>query len=169
MITPGFVVTMAGYNRRMNERLYAAASRLPDDVRRADGGAFWRSIQGTLSHLLWADRMWMSRFAGWEKPSVPLSASGTFLEAFDVMQAERTEVDAGIEVWAAAIEAEWLAGGMSWYSGGLRREVAGPRALLVTHMFNHQTHHRGQVHALLTRAGESTGDTDLWALVPGIG
>ncbi len=59
-----------------------------------------------------------------------------------------------------------LEGDLAWFSGALGRDVARPRALVVMHVFNHQTHHRGQVHALITRAGESTGDTDLPFVLP---
>ena len=65
MIGAGYVRLMAAYNAEMNSRIYAAAARLGEAERRRDRGAFWHSIQGTLSHLLWADRMWMSRLAGW--------------------------------------------------------------------------------------------------------
>jgi uncharacterized damage-inducible protein DinB len=63
MITSAYVRTMAAYNAEMNRRLYAAASRLTDETRRQQRGAFWGSIHGTLNHLLWGDTMWMSRFA----------------------------------------------------------------------------------------------------------
>jgi uncharacterized damage-inducible protein DinB len=59
-----------------------------------------------------------------------------------------------------------LAGDLVWFSGAAGREVRAPYAFTVMHLFNHQTHHRGQTHALLTRAGEKTGDTDLFLVVP---
>ena len=68
--------------------------------------------------------------------------------------------------WAAALDPQWLEGELSWRSGAKQRDVTTNKALLVIHMFNHQTHHRGQVHALLTRAGEMPADTDLWLVVP---
>ncbi|MEZ5861079.1 MAG: DinB family protein [Geminicoccaceae bacterium] len=63
--------------------------------------------------------------------------------------------------WARGLDPGWLAGELSWHSGAIGREVTRPRALLVAHLFNHQTHHRGQVHAMLTAAGAKTGPTDL--------
>ena len=63
MITPGYVRTMAQYNTEMNRRIYAAAARLTDEQRREDRGLFWKSLHGTLCHLLWGDRQWMSRAA----------------------------------------------------------------------------------------------------------
>ena len=68
LINPAYVRTMAAYNAEMNRRIYGAAERLGDDVRRQDRGAFWASIHGTLCHLLWGDQMWMARFDGWPKP-----------------------------------------------------------------------------------------------------
>ena len=66
MITPAWVRAMAAYNAEMNRRLYRAAETLADSARRAERGAFFGSIQGTLCHLLWGDTAWMSRFDGGE-------------------------------------------------------------------------------------------------------
>jgi uncharacterized damage-inducible protein DinB len=162
MITTDFVRTMAAYNTQLNAQIYAAAARLPDETRRADRGAFWRSIHGTLSHLVWGDQMWMSRFDGWDKPDVLLAESDRFVADFDVMHARRIDMDGRLQVWAAALDPAWLAGEQHWFSGATKRDICRPRSLLVAHMFNHQTHHRGQAHALLTSVGQSTGDTDLW-------
>jgi uncharacterized damage-inducible protein DinB len=63
--------------------------------------------------------------------------------------------------WADRLEAAALAGELTWFSGAIGAEVRKPRWLLVTHMFNHQTHHRGQVHCMLTQAGGRPRDTDL--------
>ncbi len=167
MISPAYVVTMATYNSEMNRRLYAAASRLSEAERRADRRAFWRSIHGTLSHLLWGDQMWMSRFAGWPKPSVVQADSATMFESWDELVATRVRADLDIEAWTAQLDAAWLADDLTWFSGSAGREMRRPRGLLVTHFFNHQTHHRGQVHAMLTAAGQRTGDTDLPQIVAG--
>ncbi len=166
MITPAWVRCMAGYNTEMNRRLYAAADALDDATRRAEGGAFFGSIHRTLCHLVWGDNMWMSRFAGWEKPEIGLAASAGWIEHWAALQAARAKADAGIEAWAAQLTAAGLEGDLSWFSGATGREMSRPRWLLVTHMFNHQTHHRGQAHALLTRAGARTGDTDLPWVAP---
>ena len=75
MITPAYIRTMAEYNAEMNRRLYGAAARLSDAERREPHGAFWGSIHGTLTHILWGDRQWMSRFDGWERPTTPIKQS----------------------------------------------------------------------------------------------
>lgn len=165
MITPAFVRTMAAYNSEMNRRLYAAADRMTEAERRADRGAFWASVHGTLCHLVWGDRTWMARFANWPKPATALRDSAGMIEDWDALRASRFEADAGIEAWAAGMDAAWLAQDQTWFSGAAQRERREPRAFLVTHFFNHQTHHRGQAHALITACGQKTGDTDLMIVV----
>jgi len=167
MITPGYVRSMAAYNAEMNRRLYAAADRLTDAERQADRGAFWSSIHGTLCHLVWGDRIWMSRFAGWPKPPVGLRDSATMIEGWGALHAARIETDSSLTEWAATVDDTWLAGDLVWFSGGAQKELRRGRAFLLVHFFNHQTHHRGQVHALLTAAGQKTGDTDVMILVNG--
>lgn len=161
MVTPEYAQTMAAYNAEMNRRVYAAAARLPDDARRAERGAFFGSIHATLSHLLWADQMWMSRFAEWDKPRVPLSESPRMVEGFEELAALRTSLDDRLLGWAAALSQDWLDGELEWLSGATGQRMRKGCGLLVAHLFNHQAHHRGQVHAMLTAAGERTGDTDL--------
>jgi uncharacterized damage-inducible protein DinB len=166
VITPDYVRTMAAYNAEMNRRIYAAAGRLTPVERRAERGAFWDSIQATLSHLLWADRLWMARFGVGTAPDVPLRESGQWVTDFALLSARRIEEDAAISAWAARVTPEELTGDLSWWSGAVGREMTKPKALCVMQLFNHQTHHRGQVHAMLTAAGETTGDTDLPFILP---
>ena len=166
MITPAFVRTMARYNSEMNRRVYAAAAQLDDEQRRADRGLFWKSLHGTLCHLMWADRQWMSRFDGWPPNTVPNPQSPTLIHDFDELRAERVDADARIEDFSHRIDDAWLAADLVWFSGGANREMRQGKARLVTHFFNHQTHHRGQVHAALTICGVDPGATDLFAIVP---
>jgi uncharacterized damage-inducible protein DinB len=168
MITPAYVRTLAAYNAEMNRRLYGAAARLSDTERRQPRGAFWGSIHGTLNHLLWGDQQWMSRFDNWPKPDVAIKQSAGLLDDFAALTAAREVADRGISRWAAKLEESWMTEDMVWLSGAAGREVRAPKELLVTHFFNHQTHHRGQVHAMLTAAGQETGDTDLFLVVPQI-
>jgi uncharacterized damage-inducible protein DinB len=166
MITPAYVRLMADYNAEMNRRLYAAAARLTDAERRADRGAFWQSIHGTLVHLVWADTQWMSRFDGWPKPEVGLKQSAGMVDDFAALQARRETGDAAIIDWSRRVDDAWLADDLVWFSGAANRDMRAPKGPLVVHFFNHQTHHRGQAHALLTAAGQDTGDTDLFLVVP---
>ena len=162
MITPDYVRAMAGYNRWQNESIYGAADTLSDDARKQQRGAFFGSIHGTLNHLLWGDQMWMSRFAGTPKPCAPgIPASVATHEAWADLVRERQAFDHIIQEWADGVAADWLAGDLTWFSGAAGREVTRPKWVLVTHMFNHQTHHRGQVHCMLTQCGAKPGATDL--------
>jgi uncharacterized damage-inducible protein DinB len=161
MITTSFVRTMAAYNAWQNRSLYSAAATLDESARRLDRGAFWKSIHGTFNHLLWADRMWMSRFDGWEAPTLGIRDSDSLVDDFAALLAARVEADARIAAWADRLADAWLAGDLTWFSASAGREMTKPRALLVAHLFNHQTHHRGQAHAMLTAAGARPEPTDL--------
>lgn len=168
MITAGYIRTMAAYNAEMNRRLYGAAARLSDDERRASRGAFWGSIHGTLTHILWGDRQWMWRFDNWPKPATPIKESAQMIEGFAELRDAREKADGDITRWAHKVDDAWLGEDMVWFSGAANREMRAPKGLLVAHVFNHQTHHRGQAHAMLTAAGQETGDTDLFLLIPQI-
>lgn len=164
MITSEFVQTLARYNRWQNKSIYSAASNLSDAERRLDRGAFFGSIYHTLSHLLWGDTMWMSRFDDWDKPTAGIPESRDWVGDWKELSAQRLAADIAILEWSDRVDDASLAGTLSWYSGALRRDVSKPMALCVTHFYNHQTHHRGQVHAMLTAAGEQPEDTDLFAM-----
>ena len=162
MITVAYLRTMADYNRWQNENLYGAADGLTDAQRKEQRGAFFGSIHATLNHLLWGDQIWMSRFAGTPKPKAAgIPESVAMYESWDDLKRERRAFDRVIVDWAGRLDPAWLEGDLTWFSGASGREVTRPKSLLVTHMFNHQTHHRGQVHCLLTQFGAKPGVTDL--------
>jgi uncharacterized damage-inducible protein DinB len=164
MITPQYAQSMARYNRWMNEKIYAACERLTDAQRKDDSGAFFKSIHTTLNHLLWADYMWIGRFAQGSAldKTYPKAAIGTDLyDDWNALKTARIEMDADILAWAAALDNDWLARDFSWYSGLTKTTRSKPAWLLVAHLFNHQTHHRGQVTTLLSQRGIDPGDTDL--------
>lgn len=160
MIDPAFVQTFAAYNRWQNDNLLAAADRLSDAERRADRGVFFGSIQATLNHLLWADRMWMSRFSD---IAPPITAHPGLDDVADwsAYRAARRALDQTIIDWAGRLAPADLAGELIWTARQTKSEVATPRWLAITHMFNHQTHHRGQVHGVLTGFGAAPDATDL--------
>ena len=161
MIDPDYVRTVAAYNAEMNRWFYGAADTLSDGQRREDCGAFFGSLQATLCHLVWGDMTWMALFVGWEKPAVPAQFGPTMIEGWSELKAARADLDARLVGWAGTVTRDWLDDELSWFSGSLQREMVKPRGLLVVHMTNHQTHHRGQAHAILTSFGAKTGDTDL--------
>ena len=156
---------MAQYNRWMNERLYEVCDGIPDEERKEDRGAFFRSIHGTLNHLLLGDRIWLGRFTG-EPYQVP-SLDQELFASFDELRDERVDMDRRIQHWAGSLTDEGLMGSFEFTSfvNPVRRR--GPLWVTVTHFFNHQTHHRGQLTTLLSQCGEDYGTTDLiW--VPGL-
>jgi uncharacterized damage-inducible protein DinB len=155
---------MARYNRWQNANMLAAAGTLPDEERRADRGAFFGSIHATFSHLLWGDRIWMHRFAGTSKPDGGIAESTCMVAAWDALTSERRRFDDVIVDWADRLDEAWFAADLTWWSGAAGRKVTRPRPALVMHFFNHQTHHRGQIHAMLTAAGARPSDTDLFML-----
>lgn len=154
--------TFAAYNGWMNRSIYTAAAQLSDEERKADRGAFFKSIHSTLNHLLWADRLWLGRFNGRQYATGPIGVD--LYEDFGELLAARRTHDEDIGAWAAEVTTEFLARTLTWYSGVARREFSRPMWLCVSQMFNHQTHHRGQVTTLLKQAGVDPGVTDLpWA------
>ena len=159
MIGPDWVRTMARYNAWQNEGLRAAIPALAPLEAMRDRGAFFGSILGTANHLLWADAVWMSRFTGTAAPSGGTEASTRITPDVATWAAGRAAMDDAIGRWADGLAD--CDGEIAWHSGVLGRDVTRPAAVVYTHFFNHQTHHRGQLHAMLTAAGVGTGDTDL--------
>lgn len=160
MIDPAYVRTLAAYGKWQNDSLFASASTLGEAQRREDRGAFFKSIHATLNHVLWADAMWMSRLSDVPRPETPFPGVDHAVD-WDWLTQSRTEMDEKIIVWAAGLTSGDLVGDLVWRSGLLGSEVRKPRWLAITHMFNHQTHHRGQVHVLLTGFGVRPQVTDL--------
>jgi uncharacterized damage-inducible protein DinB len=161
MIDVSYVQRMARYNKWQNENLYAVADTLSDDERRRERGAFFGSIHKTLSHLLWADRIWMSRFTDVPKPEGGIPGSISLYPDWEPLKQVRGDFDKTMVDWADRLDPAWLAGDLTWFSGGSQKNMSRPTWILVTHMFNHGTHHRGQVHCMLTQAGVKAYTTDL--------
>ena len=163
MIDPGYVTTMVRYNRWQNASLYGAADGLTDAERRVDRGAFFKSIHGTLNHVLWADAMWLSRFGQNPAPSCGIASSSSYADDWETLKLQRVACDERLARWAEALDESALAGDLTWRPATAVGDmtVTRPRWLIVAHMFNHQTHHRGQAHALLTAAGATPEATDL--------
>lgn len=152
-------VLLAQYNQWMNRKLYEVCSTLSEDELRLDRRAFFGSLYLTLNHILYADMAFLSRFTG-DPPEAP--ALGVELApSFPALRSEREAVDCRIIDWVATLDASWLNGMKSYTSkvDGKMRTL--PRWVLLTHMFNHQTHHRGQVTTMLTQLGLDVGTTDI--------
>jgi uncharacterized damage-inducible protein DinB len=160
---------LARYNAWMNERLYAEAATLSDADRRRDLGAFFRSLHGTLNHILWADRIWMWRFTKDAAIGASRDRDGNLIEYathaqelyadFDDLRRERANTDRDIAAWIDGLDEARLAAPIRYssVSGGAREH---PLWMAVTHFFNHQTHHRGQATTLFMQLGRDPGVTD---------
>jgi uncharacterized damage-inducible protein DinB len=166
---------LAEYNRWFNGRLFSDCEQLSDEERKRDRGAFFGSIHGTLNHLVWGDQLWLMRFAaqGVDFPSLGGSlldlpegaVHATVLHSeWAALRAKREQLDAAIEDWVSDMPPGFPFQTMRYANTrGVRREHPAWKAL--THFFNHQAHHCGQVTALLAQAGIDPGMTDLIALV----
>ncbi|OUC13799.1 MAG: damage-inducible protein DinB [Alkalinema sp. CACIAM 70d] len=159
MMDRTYYTTMAEYNQWMNQKIYSACESISDFDRKVDRGAFFKSIHGTLDHILWADRMWLSRFMQQTPPAVKLGE--LLYPNFEDLQQQRCITDRAILAWAETLTPEWLNRVFTWRSGLDGQTRSQPTWILVTHFFNHQTHHRGQVTTLLTQLGHDIGSTDL--------
>jgi uncharacterized damage-inducible protein DinB len=151
---------LADYNTWMNVRLYEICASLTEEERRRDRGAFFKTIHSTLNHILWGDRVWMTRFTGQAySPTVPI---GTDLYAdFDELRGARAVMDEEIHQWASDLTEAWLQAPFPFVSQVYDVTRVQPAWVYVTHMFNHQTHHRGQVTTLLSQSGMDPGITDI--------
>lgn len=161
MIDPGYVQRMARYNRWQNDSIYGAADGLSDAERRQDRGSFFKSIHATRSHILWADQIWISRLSDWEKPETSIQDSAQLHDNWDALKQLRVQADQKLISWADDLGPDETHGDLSWYSGAMGRDMVKPKAVCIMQVFNHQTHHRGQVHAMLTAAGARPDDTDI--------
>ena len=138
----------AGYNAWCNERLYAAAATVSDVDYRADRGAFFKSLHGTLNHLLVGDRIWMRRFTGVGEQ--PPSLDAILYDDFAALRAARRSEDVLISRYIARLSEGDLAGTLRYRTVVRPIDIEQPLAPALDHFFNHQTHHRGQAHALLS-------------------
>ena len=164
VITLDYCRLMARYNAWQNSSLLTAADALSGEQRWEDRGAFFQSIAATLNHLYWADILQLQRLKGNERPHDTLKISLTNPRDWDEYKLLRSQLDEEIENWVANLHAADLQGMVIWYSPSDSRRFEEQASLCIVQLFNHQTHHRGQVHAMLTAAGAKPEPTDLTML-----
>jgi len=166
---------MAQYNQRLNERLYATAGQLSDDILNHDQGAFFKSISGTLNHIMVGDLVWLKRFANHpaahpaldylHKVQTPKSLDQILYTDFSELDDKRKQLDQVIIDWCQQLTDNELATPLTYHN--IKGEPATKNlGSLILHLFNHQTHHRGQLTTLLSQNGLDIGETDLLALIP---
>ena len=142
--------TLADYNAWANARLYAEAKSLPDEAYRRDVGAFFRSLHGTLNHLLLTDRIWMRRLTG--EGDHPERLNAIMFDDLPALERARRAEDARIVGYVGGLSEAALDEDVSYATTKGVPQRNRLREILA-HLFNHQTHHRGQAHAILTVLG----------------
>ena len=149
----------AAYNRWANGVLYAAARELNTEELNRNQGAFFGSLIGTLNHLLAADRIWMRRFTG--SGDAPNVLNAVLHPELGPLEVARQAEDERIITWIAGVTDATLAANFSYTSISNPTAVTQRLGSAGSHFFNHQTHHRGQCHAILTSLGKPSLTLDL--------
>jgi len=163
MITNPYCVAMAEYNAWMNAKMYALCETLTDMDRKRDLGAFFGSIHRTLNHILACDLMFLASFT---EEAAFIECEGDLYKDFAELRHHRAATDSRLLEWSKAVSPTWLAAASTYahHEDGVIRTVT--QGFWVVHMFNHQTHHRGQITTLLSQLGHDIGSTDLHMSVP---
>jgi uncharacterized damage-inducible protein DinB len=155
-------VKLAAYNQWANRRLYDAASAVDDAAYRADRGAFFKSLHGTLSHLVVADRIWLRRFTG-EGPA-PTRLDELPYDDFRELRRAREAEDDRLQRYVTSLDEATLAAPCVYSTITNPAQIEQPLHEALDHVFNHQTHHRGQAHGLLTLITGDAPSLDLLLL-----
>jgi uncharacterized damage-inducible protein DinB len=151
----------AGYNAWCNERLYDAVAKVSDADYRANRGAYFKSLHGTLNHLMVGDRIWMKRFTG--AGERPPSLDAILYDDFQALRAARRTQDTLISRYIDRLSNDDLTAAIRYRTVVNPQTVEQALAPALDHFFNHQTHHRGQAHSLLSAilGNEQTPSFDL--------
>jgi uncharacterized damage-inducible protein DinB len=151
---------LARYNQWVNTKLYSMAAALPDEAYRRNVGAFFRSLHGTLNHLLTADRIWLRRLT--HEGDHPKALDAIVFDDLPALRAARESDDLRLirfveQLPATQFEQQW---DYQTMNGTPQRQ---PIREILAHVFNHQAHHRGQAHAILTILG--VNELEPWDLL----
>jgi len=150
---------MARFNQWVNGHIYESVAQLGDDEYRKDRGAFFGSIHNTLNHLLVVDRLWSGRIRGVDSHIESLTQ--ILCDDFEMLREARVVEDARLIELVDGLSERQLERPVP-YRRMIGTGMAEARAghILIT-LFNHQTHHRGQVHTMLTQSGITPPDIDV--------
>ncbi len=168
MITGAYAREMSRYNQWQNSQLAEFLQALTPEELTRERGAFFGSILGTANHLLWGDWIWMSRFDKGPGPECNIHRKGGGIHESVYLcpglaswLSLRKTVDARIADWANTLGDDLITGPFTWYSAAKEGDITLPYAQCIMHFFNHQTHHRGQLHKMLTETGSEAPVSDL--------
>ncbi len=151
--------TLAGYNRWANRRLYNAVERLSPGEFAKERPAFFRSIKGALNHLLIADRIWLANMQNRDSNLKQLDA--ILFDDLAELRAAREAEDVRIEDFLATVDDAGLAGSLTYTTVSRPATLTTPWRFVLAHFFNHQTHHRGQIHDMLSQTSAPPPVLDL--------
>lgn len=164
----------AEYNQLMNRRLFEAAARLDERQLKSDRGAFFKSVLGTLNHILVADIIWLKRFQAHaasaprlgylERHEQPRSLDALLYEDLQSLKAERERIDALLIDWIAGLSESDLNASLSYRNMSGKPQCKSVESL-ISHVFLHQVHHRGQATTLISQSQVDFGETDLLELI----
>jgi uncharacterized damage-inducible protein DinB len=159
MISIEYCKQFARYNRWQNQSVYTAAATLPDGTRKRNMGAFFKSIHGTLNHLVVGDQLWLDRLEG--VPTSITSLDQELHDDFEALNRKREHTDNRLDRWVSSLDEARLNGTLTFRRlSGDKGELTLPMPIVMMQFFNHQTHHRGQVTTLLMQCGVNVGVTD---------
>ena len=164
----------AGYNKLMNQRMLESAGRLTEEQLKSNRGAFFKSVLGTLNHILVGDIIWLKRFHSHPASAkaleylnsieLPSSLDSLLFTDLKGLKAEREKIDEILINWIACLSEEDLKDYLSYHNvaGTAQKKLV---ESLVSHLFLHQVHHRGQVTTLLSQSGVDFGETDILEMI----
>lgn len=156
-----YFTMMASYNQWANATLYDAAAELDGDEFSRDVSAFFKSMMGTLNHLLVTDGIWMQRFTG--EGEAPGSLDAILYRGLPALRIARELEDQRIAEWIESLDESAFSGRFSYLTVTNPRVISQRLAPALVHLFNHQTHHRGQAHTILSLLGRKPPSLDLIA------
>lgn len=170
----GHFELMARYNQWMNDRILTLIAENPDADFTADRGAFFGSVWGTLNHLLVTDIIWLTRLHGHLAGALlapvlnlprPRALDDILFDDPAAFAVARRELDALLTTFVASLDDDALTSPLSYcrFNGDVHTKTLGP---VLSHVFSHQTHHRGQITTLLSQMGLDIGVTDVLVLIP---
>jgi len=159
MFPKNYFQLMAQYNQWMDSKIYAVCLDIPDDLRKKDMGAFFKSIHSALNHILYGDLAWIERLR--DNTFTPRQIGIDLYDDFKELKEAQEKMDSDIINWADSLTQEKLNQTFDYVSNVENFSRKLPVWVLATHMFNHQTHHRGQVTTLVKQLGYEPGITDI--------
>jgi len=162
MDLPRHFQMLARYNRIANERLFERCAQLTFEEYQQQRRGSFGSIHGLLNHILVGDRVWMQRFEGIGRVTPALNT--ILFDDFSALRSARTDQDLRIEAFFENPPENFFSRTIP-YTNNQGKEYVEEAPVAVGHFFNHQTHHRGQIHVMLSQASVQPPSLDLHRII----